>query len=278
MKAIFQYGNLLFILIFIVSCSTSTDADSNEDLYRDGIHTGILESMGEETFKKFENELNMTIHRGENPPDIVAALENVHGPGKNNELFGSDLSTIFAYTFGRQRIVTANTGVSEVWVPSTDAGYTFMFSWHITPYDYDPVNQTIESRHWIHHPYLWNICGDISEIHICELSGNTEWAYVMGDESNFTISGLIRIYWQEYDIEGVTFVEYSPYMDVYIVYSGTLSNRGVDNPELGVIMHEVRDEELLDSWPEGAGFRMISGTGYNEIMEFDLEGLTPWPE
>ncbi len=68
----------LFIMVFTlvwfcVSCSSSTESDA--DLFKDGIHVDILERVGEETIDYIENELEVPIHRGDDPPDLEAMAQ-----------------------------------------------------------------------------------------------------------------------------------------------------------------------------------------------------------
>lgn len=61
-----------FVAIFIValtSCSSDDDM-SDSDNFTDGILNDIVAIMGQENIDMVENDLEMIIHRGENPPNI----------------------------------------------------------------------------------------------------------------------------------------------------------------------------------------------------------------
>lgn len=57
------------ICFAFVSCSSDDDSMSN-DAFTDGILNMIIQIMGQENIDMVENDLEMIIHRGENPPNI----------------------------------------------------------------------------------------------------------------------------------------------------------------------------------------------------------------
>ncbi len=60
---------LAFLLVGLASCSSDDDSMSN-DAFTDGILNTIIQIMGQENIDMIENDLEMIIHRGENPPNI----------------------------------------------------------------------------------------------------------------------------------------------------------------------------------------------------------------
>lgn len=75
---------LLLLSVVIVSCGTdSTNVDTNDLV--DGLSPQIWDIVDEELLSTFEDSLSMIIHRGDNPPDIVAALLGNQAKAKANE-------------------------------------------------------------------------------------------------------------------------------------------------------------------------------------------------
>jgi len=75
---------LLFLSVVITSCGTdSTNVDTNDLV--DGLSPQIWDIVDEELLSTFEDSLSMTIHRGDNPPDIVAALLGNQAKAKAND-------------------------------------------------------------------------------------------------------------------------------------------------------------------------------------------------
>ena len=73
---------LLFLSIVITSCGTDS-IDSNDLV--DGLSPQIWDIVDQELLSTFEDSLSMTIHRGDNPPDIVAALLGNQAKAKAND-------------------------------------------------------------------------------------------------------------------------------------------------------------------------------------------------
>lgn len=263
----------------LIACSSP--ADNDEELFRDGIHTGVFDKMGEEVFNKFENELGITIYRGENPPDVAAALENMHSQGEISKAFDAATfnadayQNVDAYWFV-DNIVTANTGLGSLWIHEDNnnpGSFRFWAPWLIRPYGYNAETHTIENRLWHPNPALLSCPSQEGcQMCICEASGSSEWAYVMGDESNFTIFAMVNFFSSKYDIDAGHFVSNDPTMDLYVAFSGSMSERGVENPEFGIIMHEHKIE--ITGWPEGAGFVKTTRAGYAGI--FSISRAVPW--
>lgn len=62
---------LFFTVLLTINISCGTDSnDVNDVIFKDGIHEGILETIDEEILETIENDLDMPIHRGDNPPFI----------------------------------------------------------------------------------------------------------------------------------------------------------------------------------------------------------------
>lgn len=79
LKGIFfkRSAAIVFLVIVILSCNT-TDSDYNE-LFEDGILIEVRELLGEEFLDVIENELDIPIHRGSNPPNILAEISAATG-------------------------------------------------------------------------------------------------------------------------------------------------------------------------------------------------------
>ncbi len=74
---------LLLLSVMVFSCGTdSTDVGSNDLI--DGLSPQIWQIVDEDLISTFEDSLSMTIHRGDNPPDIVSALLGSQAKAKAN--------------------------------------------------------------------------------------------------------------------------------------------------------------------------------------------------
>lgn len=66
---LFKRSFLIGLCFAFISCSSDDDS-MDTDGFTDGILDAIIEIMGQENIDMVENDLEMIIHRGENPPDI----------------------------------------------------------------------------------------------------------------------------------------------------------------------------------------------------------------
>lgn len=68
---VFKKVFLTGLCFAFISCSSDDDStDMNSDEFTNGILNAIVEIMGQENIDMVENDLEMIIHRGENPPNI----------------------------------------------------------------------------------------------------------------------------------------------------------------------------------------------------------------
>lgn len=64
-------ANAFFAILVIALTSCSSDDDkTTSDQFTNGILNSVIEILGQENIDMLENDLEMIIHRGENPPDI----------------------------------------------------------------------------------------------------------------------------------------------------------------------------------------------------------------
>lgn len=59
----------LFFSLNLISCGTDSEPDE-PDFFEDGIHEEVLGIIGDELLDVIENELEMPIHRGSEPPNL----------------------------------------------------------------------------------------------------------------------------------------------------------------------------------------------------------------
>lgn len=76
MSRTFSYLYILFALaLLILSCNTTNSGNNHEEThFKDGIPIEVMDLLGDDLLKVIENDLEMPIHRGDNPPDVVAML------------------------------------------------------------------------------------------------------------------------------------------------------------------------------------------------------------
>ncbi len=70
--------------LLLSACSDSSSSDNDE--FEDGVRIEIIDILGEENLNTLENELNMPIHRGQNPPDILGFFNSVVFNQKNPDI------------------------------------------------------------------------------------------------------------------------------------------------------------------------------------------------
>lgn len=69
---------MVLIVALLLSCNSSTDSGDDESSvqFEDGISLNIKELLGDELLYIIENDLEMPIHRGNDPPDIEAVMSS----------------------------------------------------------------------------------------------------------------------------------------------------------------------------------------------------------
>lgn len=266
---------VVMVTVLLVACSSATDAE--EELFRDGIHTGMLNAMTEETFNRFENELGMDIHRGENPPDLSATLQNVHNQAK--EPYSTADDHIHFYTSYVSFDILANMGVPDGWIVGANND-KFLYRWAFKPYDQDLEEYTIETRNWLFFVFPFSERStDLECVRRCqiEIVGSSDWAYIMGDGSNFTIGAEVTIYERIYDPEVNTMLLSEPSITLIMMISGTITNNGIHNTKIGLIMHERHFAEAEGfNWPEGVGITISPHDGILMHEWFPRSQIIPW--
>lgn len=85
-KVTFFYFSILALSLLLTSCGLlSSDSEDDKVELRDGLHPEIWELVDEELLSTFEDSLSMTIHRGDNPPDIIGVLLGNQAKAKVND-------------------------------------------------------------------------------------------------------------------------------------------------------------------------------------------------
>ena len=95
-KVTSYYVSILALSLLVTSCGLlGSDSEDDKAELRDGLSQEIWNIVDEQLLSTFEDSLSMTIHRGDNPPDIAGALLGNQAKAK----------------------VSANTGVTVVMKP-----------------------------------------------------------------------------------------------------------------------------------------------------------------
>lgn len=69
-KNAIKKGLILVFVISLTACSSDDEGADSSDGFSDGVLNEVIEIMGEENIKMLEEELDMVIYRGENPPNM----------------------------------------------------------------------------------------------------------------------------------------------------------------------------------------------------------------
>ena len=286
-----NFLQLCFLICFVtfLSCSSSTEAEA--ELYQDGIHVDIIDLMGEEMIDYFENDLDITIHRGDNPPYFEPIPET---------------SKIFDVESNRHVSVNAEDNLAETidpyWIrygylKHSDANKEYWFNWpdnnkftfdiYLHIYDHDVETNEIEVRKWLPDPFFYDRFHD-DENYGSEDVGSALNAKIHGDENHFTIIGDIRMESVKHNIDfenpnpELVETEVLNHYYIFFVFSGTLASPGIiESAELGMIMQTDSDQpDLLVDWPENTGISMGAYTNQNDqtltTRAFRLDWIIPW--
>ncbi len=257
---------LVFIFVlawFCVSCSSSTEADAH--LFEDGIHVDILERVGEETIDYIENELEVPIHRGDDPPDIEALVEAGHesetGSGQK-DLNGSSMEKILAtdhWDFYAWRILHAlvekyDTGHCPC-VKGDDGIVRLQprhFSFRTYNYGGGGDDYSLDVALWRSGPLRMNptaFWDEIAPWHSSDALGGTEAALIIGSDDSFTVFAVMD--WDRSD-------DRTGEEEFLLTVSGTAESGRIDF----VSIAWVNLAPGIEYWPANTGFHLYSERGF----------------
>lgn len=149
----------IFMLVSIVtSCGILGGDDDDSDELVDGLSPEIWEVVDEELITTFEDSLGVNIHRGANPPDLLAALS-----GEPKKRLASDIVAVVMRPFEMYETVVPDDRCAD------DGCYFYNMFIRLNDQDFDNNEVTTIMRH-------------IEEPEITPLSG-----LISGDGDNFSI-------------------------------------------------------------------------------------------
>lgn len=227
------------------ACSKSSSSD---DRFEDGVLVDILDILGEENLNTLENELNMPVHRGDNPPNIEAVFASLMFNNSEYGTMNDDIGASF---------VMAPLVMIESVVPgdeNRDPNSFWDLYFNLSNQDLDNYTILYKNRH------------------TQEPSGVSTASYIMGEDDLFTIAGQ---HITEWDLDG----EIREIISVQ-VFSGRITEEGVADAHFAFMM--VDNGEVPDRIPNGTGRSFEDGTGLSEPAEFpgtgdEEEGGRPAP-
>ena len=226
---------LLSTVLLFSACSNSS---SNDDNFDDGVLINILDILGEENLNILENELDMPIYRGDNPPNIEAVFAslmfNTSEYGTMNQSTGA--SFLIKPLVMKESVVPGdeNRNPNSFWDLYVQLSNQNMENYTIT----------FQNRH------------------IQEPQGLSTASYIMGEDDTFTVAGqvvnIMTVGDEEREVKSVQ------------VLSGRLTDEGVADTHFAIMM--VDNAEVPDRIPNGTGRSFEDGTGLSEPAEFPGTG------
>ncbi|MCH8558386.1 MAG: hypothetical protein LAT84_11200 [Balneolia bacterium] len=223
--------------LMLGACSSSSSSNEDE-LFEDGVNINILDILGEENLNTLENDLDVPIHRGSNPPNIQAIVASLIF---NNSEYGT------MNQGGGAGFLIAPLVMKESVVPGDENRDPNSF-WDLF---IEMSNQNMED-------YTINF----RNRHIQEPQGTSTASYIMGEGDFFTIAGEVVNEWDLGD-ETVNVVSVQ-------VLSGRLTDEGIADTHFAIMM--VDNGEVPDRIPNGTGRSFEDGTGLSEPAEFPGTG------
>lgn len=158
-QRIIQPARLVLLIGLTISCDT-TESD-HDDGFEGGIMIEVRELLGENILDVIENELDFPIHRGMDPPNILAEIT---GSGRNT------VTVILDPT-----VLVKSNVENENQSPDLEFADTFM---RFSNQDFDNFRIKFDRTHLGYEPFL----GDYS--------------FIIGEGKNFTVFGPE---YEEYD-------------------------------------------------------------------------------
>jgi hypothetical protein len=218
-------------LLLFSACKSSSSSD--DDLFEDGMLIDIIEILGEENLNTLENDLDVPINRGDNPPNIEAVLTSI------------------MMNYGEPSVM--NQGVGAVFVMAP-----LIMKESVVPND--PVNPGgfLDLYFRLSEQNMENYTIKMENKHPGEAQGTSVSSFIMGEDDRFTLAGEV-VYNMEFEGETRQVVSVQ-------VVSGQLTEAGVVDTHFAVMM--VDNAEIPDRIPNGTGRSFIDGQGLSEPAEF----------
>lgn len=236
-----SYVFILFAFtLFSFSCDTTNSSDSNQEetRFEDGIPAEVMDLLGEEMLEVIENDLKMPIHRGDNPPDIVAILSTT---SQEKALVSAGRTIIMS------PLILLETNVPRD-VGSIEPGHEFIDEYfRFSGPDIDNYQIIVERR-----------SVSPSDGKIYGTSSPTDFL-VSGDENRFTVYGQNE---SVYDGKAGKSLAMR-------IFSGVFTEEGsISSPHYSIFM--IDDGGVSDIIP--------SGTGRSFVDKDGIAAGTTWPE
>lgn len=219
---------IMLFIILISACGTD-DESGEENRFENGISIEVRELVGEETLLIIEDELEIPVHRGDNPPDIAAMLAP-----EVQKSFLSENGVVI-------EMIPLNFLKSNIPNDGLEPGTRFNdFYLRFSNQDMDDYTVDFETIHPGGNPYI----------------GNT--SLIIGNGNSFTIFGpsesqregetilSVEIFSGTITDEGIS----SPYSGFIMVDNGGLSSL-VDNGS-GRSFEDGDGQAELSTWPGAA--------------------------
>lgn len=220
---------LIFIGLFAFACSSTDSGSSDEpDGFEDGISEEIREFISDDQLEIIEKELEMPVHRGANPPDIVAMLSP---SGKFVSSNMQDITVVMEPLLLLKTNVPNDEGRFGPGTQFADSYFRFrnqnMDNYTI---DFDRTSPALDS------PYIG------------------EGSFVIGEDNRFTVFGPL-----ESERTDGTSISLN-------IFSGIITNEGISEPHYTLIM--IDDGGVSGVIPNDTGRSFEDGDNLAEVTDW----------
>lgn len=207
---------VFFVTLMLGFSSCSNEDDSANGEFTDGVLNDIIDVVGEDNLVMIEEDLEVTIHRGETPPEL------------------EDIVVLMTPT------VLTETNVPDDYAsPGTtfNDAYIRIHNFNASEYEvqFDRYETSQVEPHY------------------------GEGSFVIGEGNNFTVFGP-----QEMEGSG----DYGNVLSMN-VYSGTLTDDGIENPQYALVMLDNGDNPGLI--PNDTGRSFEDGDGFSDNTEWPIQ-------
>ncbi|WP_234570995.1 hypothetical protein [Rhodohalobacter sp. 614A] len=225
--------------LLTLSCDTTDSGNDQEEIrFKDGIPVEVMNLLGEDMLKVIENDLKMPIHRGDNPPDIVAMLSKT-AQEKSSGAVG-------------KTVVMSPLLLLETNVPSDagsyEPGHEFIDEYFRLSSNPDEFLVIVERR---------SVSPSDGKIYATSIPAD----FMVGGEGNrFTIYGQNETVYE--DKEGTSLA--------MRIFSGVFTEDGaISSPHYSIFM--IDDGGVEDIIPSGTGRSFMDGDGFATVTTWPEE-------
>lgn len=219
---------ILFALgLLMLSCDTTDSGNNHEETrFKDGIPVEVMDLLGEGMLKVIEDDLEMPIHRGDNPPDVVAMLSKTA-----KKRAPAAVTNVMSPLLLHRTNVPSDAGNFE-------PGHRFIDQYfRVSVQDLDAYRMRVEMR-----------SVSPSDGKIYESSFPADFL-ISGDENRFTLYGQNETVYDDRDGTSLAMR----------IFSGIIADGVISSPHYSTFM--IDDGGVSDIIPSGTGRSFIDEDG-----------------